>query len=413
MRVRAPIGPEPAGHFGRNRRRSRSLGAVIATLAAAVACVKPLPARAETAPDIPRPAAAADIPSQSPLGDDELYMRHPLLMDPDAEADSLSEDPGGDPFERAEPVIEPLEVIAWDLASAVAVGLLAEHEVIESTWRHTFGAQLRAFDRPRLAGAGLSADFVLLQNLASVSEVRQLFPARQWNVIFTRAMLEAERDGRPQRRGDLAAIAYRYRRGLRITATEEFSPPDSRPGPAERTAGLAVRFSHFGDVFWLVTANLPENCALHDAACEPAKALKAWRDALDDGTRRTVTGGVIARSVATPGATPPASSTPPTAPPAKTARQQPQDGGGWLFGWFSGREKIEASTAPPRERDPQPRTADKQTEPPAAPDCTRLEIALTGEAPRNAVFDENLGCLARYTLQPPARRQTAIPARPP
>ncbi len=417
MRAQAARGREvSAPEFAARRTAGlrRALAGLLAIVAAASAALPQALAEpasnalAEATPDAPRPVASIEPAPESGLGDDELYMRHPLLEE--AERDGDFEDP----FARPAVVIDPLDIVAWDLASAVAVGLLSEHEVVEATWRHTFGAEMRAFDRPRLDAADLRADFVLLQNVASVNEVRQLFPARHWNVVFTRAMLEAERDGRPQRRGDLAAIAYRYRRGLRITGTDELT----LEGGDRAAAGLAVRFSHFGDVFWLVTANLPPDCSMAEgSACREAGALAAWRAALDDTDRRIVTGGVIAPA-APPAAKPPT----PTAPPAIAPRTNPQNApaaeatsGGWLFGWFGGgREKITASTAQPTITDAVPRRSAPEADagavaPATLPDCSRVRISL-GAVHDDGAADAKLGCLARLTLDPPVSPTAATPS---
>lgn len=392
----APARSRPTPRLVADQKHRGGVAAILAILA--VVTLATASAFAEPQLEYGSEAVEPGTESASPLGSDEIYMRHPLLTDP-GEDDPFDPDAGGAPS-LPMAATEPLEIAAWDLRSAVTAGLLVDYKIVEKTWRHTFGSQMQAYDRASLDAADLTADFVMLQNVASVSEVRQLFPAREWNVVFSRAMLEMERDGQPQRRGDLAAIAYRYRRGLRITATEEFARPDGDT----TTAGLAVRFSNFGDEFWLVSANLPRNCPLVDGGCAVAVELTQWRDRLDDGGVRKITGGIIGHEPATSTVAQPS----PTPTPVTAEKPRPSTGdNGWLFGWFSSREKIAASTAPPPAEPAIAHTP--QATPPEPPTCARVEISIDHAQANSAAHVPKLGCLARLTLNPVARPTAAAP----
>lgn len=346
-------------------------------------------------------------------------LQHPLqsLLDEETEtsrfnpsADAPSADASLD-LTRISPMEiprgKPLKIVSWDLKSAVATGLLEEQQIIDKTWRHTFGAEMRATTRPRTAAADLNADVVLLQNVSSIRETRNLFPARYWNVIFPRRILAAERDGRPQRRAHMTALAYRYRRGLRITGHEHLDVPPARGQPRTKTdksksAGLAIRFAYYSDVFWVVSAHLPKTCTLSGTpqSCAQAEHLTSWRESLKIAQDRMIIGGPLA---------------PPDPKIAKqrqalialreaAARKVPQakPAPSWFDGWFGPSQKIGASAPPPVASTRPTYSGDDKPAQTAVipPDCSRLRIFAPDDATLKAKPDQTYGCLTRYRLDP-------------
>ncbi|MEM1371252.1 MAG: hypothetical protein AAGG72_03370 [Pseudomonadota bacterium] len=272
-------------------------------LALALASLKPAIAHAQPADVEP---ATNEPALQTVTVDDEELLQHPLLRGErpgptnefDFATDALSSDTT--PIIHTRPPSDVLRIISWDLATAAETGFLEQFKTIKQSWRNTFGAERTASanDLPTLDD--LPADIVLLQNISTIRETRKLFPARYWNVIFSRTILAGERDGRPQRQPASVAIAHRYQRGLRITATKQLL--DEATG--EPVAGLAVRFANYRDIFWLVSSHVAPDCSFTSAAdrnaqktdnpCKSAQVWQEWRDELArDKARshRTVFGG--------------------------------------------------------------------------------------------------------------------------
>jgi len=219
----------------------------------------------------------------------------------------------------------PFTVASWDLRDAEALGLIKQPKPVKQVWRHTFGAERRARPKNRVEAGSIDADVVLLQGVRSAKMARAMFPARDWKLILSRQLLEftglRNRFSKPLADGkSITAIAVRYSRHVRITGHEHLmwlATPVRRnvlsqpvapgqdvdggdansgdtPSPIFRTiarridstveagsgvAGLAVRISHRGHVFWVVTADLGGECADDvQETCIVEERLQRWTD---------------------------------------------------------------------------------------------------------------------------------------
>lgn len=221
---------------------------------------------------------------------------------------------------------ETIRIASWNLLDAVSVGLIERKEPNKRGWRNTFGSERRIEAKPKFAGEKLGADIVLLQGVKNIREVRQLFPARSWKLIVSRQILRASRDGslsgstQIEGIGTTTAIAVRYQRRLRVTGTEHLmelsgsrpagdassigpETPDigqpastAAPAPPVRasSAGLAVRISFSGMMFWAVSAALANNCRnARDARCVASKKLDDWLQGKRDQGLNIVIGGQL------------------------------------------------------------------------------------------------------------------------
>ena len=222
---------------------------------------------------------------------------------------------------------EPIRIASWNLLDAVGVGVIDRAEPAARTWRNTFGSERRVAAKPKFAGDRLGADVVLLQGVKSVGEVRQLFPARTWKLIVSRQILRDGTSGRFSAStridgsGTTTAIAVRYQRRLRVTGIEhllELAPAgvDDKSSDASQTpaaeaqpenardtasgpepspsAGVAVRLSQSGRVFWVVSAALERDCSTSgEKPCEAAGRLEAWLNEKRDKGRGIVVGGQL------------------------------------------------------------------------------------------------------------------------
>ena len=222
---------------------------------------------------------------------------------------------------------EPIRIASWNLLDAVGVGIIDRAEPAARTWRNTFGSERRVVAKPKFAGDRLGADVVLLQGVKSVGEVRQLFPARTWKLIVSRQILRDGTSGRFSAStridgaGTTTAIAVRYQRRVRVTGIEHLldlapvasddasssalqkpaagAQPEnvekasSGPEPSP-SAGVAVRLSQSGRVFWVVSAALGRDCSLSgEKPCEAAGRLEAWLNEKRDKGRGIVVGGQL------------------------------------------------------------------------------------------------------------------------
>lgn len=187
-----------------------------------------------------------------------------------------------------------LRIASWDLRDAMTAGVIARPKPVTRSWRNTFGAERRVEAKPTFAADRLKADIVLLQGVRSVRQVRQIFPARDWKLIFSRQILKLG-DSPLSKQTTLAgertitAAAVRYQTGLRITRIEHLSDLDGSDGAVAQRASpadsgepfpdvLGLRLSYSGSIIWVVSALLPPHCRIETEICLPAARLRQWAD---------------------------------------------------------------------------------------------------------------------------------------
>ncbi|MEO1205628.1 MAG: hypothetical protein AAFV45_04785 [Pseudomonadota bacterium] len=372
------------------------------------------PAFAQTASKTTTNAKDTQGLTAADLWDADPLMRHPL------------ENQLGDttPIIYTRPKDAHLHITSWDLKTAVQTGLLQERKEIKQQWRNTFGAEMRASVQADTAAANLNADMVMLQNVSSIEETRRLFPARQWNVIFSSHIVTTERDGRPQRAAHMTAIAYQYARGLRVTGKNEpgFDRQQATTNAEDgRSSSMAVRFSYYGDVFWLVSTHLQNGCTLGENRpdCPNVGDIQKWRAERTQKNDRVVFGGALMPGNATSDTS--TGDVSKSAAPADLQAQNDQEPdvapSHWFSGWFT------ASTS-----DTKPKAAKTANAASARaeqsgegggshaklPSCDRLALSDPTGRTHAAVADAKIGCLATYQLPfSDTPRQAATLPRPP
>lgn len=171
------------------------------------------------------------------------------------------------------------------IASMSAAGATKEApvETSSASWRHTFGSERRAEGRRR--PVPFSADVVVLQDVTNLGPVKQMLPARSYQVMASRQILENAKPGRQHTEVATTAIAVNKSGGLRAVAQEHLlemaEPPAGTPHPL--SAALAVKLRRGSGSFWIMTLDVspcPASAAKDDAHCAVAKRqldlLDAW-----------------------------------------------------------------------------------------------------------------------------------------
>lgn len=388
--------------------------AIVATLSDRPAVAQPQQQQTAAAETTGSPDSARKSP---PPYDLDPLMRHPL--------DGLTRDPT--PIIHTRPKNARLRIISWDLGTAAKMGLLDAYAEVDRAWRNTFGAEMRATMRRQAPFANLPADIVLLQNVASIRETRKIFSALHWNVVFARAIVKAERDGRPQRRPMLTAIAHRYKRGLRVTGWDDLKVASATngadlPNNEQPLAGQAVRLSYFGHLVWLVSTHLPSHCALNDRVdeakatrsdCPEALTIRKWQEDLRTAKDDVIVGGALRPS---PKQAPTRSASQGDSPTTTATAFKTQRSGSSWFDWLFPPPKIDAGGPPPPLKTPlsAPRAEERATTP-APPDCSRLMILDADGKRHRAKFNRRFGCLAHHLLalpDQPAKPRSAANTKP-
>ncbi len=161
-------------------------------------------------------------------------------------------------------------------------------EPSQPVWRHTFGAERRAEATAVRQPVRFSADIVVLQGVTSLAPVRQMFPARRYQVLASRQLLQqAATVAAGAEPAGTTALAVRRDTGLRVTAQDHLI------GAAELAAGAgvaaaaatAVRLSGSGRALWVMAFDLAQGCPAGtppaDAAAGVCPAAKPQLDALE------------------------------------------------------------------------------------------------------------------------------------
>ncbi|MEO1282491.1 MAG: hypothetical protein AAFV69_12235 [Pseudomonadota bacterium] len=172
---------------------------------------------------------------------------------------------------------------------------------------------------------------------------------------------------------------------------------------ASTVAGLAIRFSYYGDVFWLVSTHLPGKCTLASSThtCAKANAIKTWRKGLPTTQDRIAIGGALAA----PDLNNPTMKTASSSQQTPSSPKDPSgETTGWFSGWFSSQAtKGKANTPTSSTKQP----GDETTAPKPILDCSRFALVDPTEETHMAEAKGKLGCLASYRLtfenKPPKR----------
>jgi hypothetical protein len=211
-----------------------------------------------------------------------------------------------------------IRIASWDLRDAVGAGVIVREEPIVKRWRNTFGAERRVRKKQTFAGDRLGADIVLLQGISSVREARQVFPARDWKLVYSRQVLKfgggsLGEDTTASAGHTITAVAVRYQRRLRVTGLEHLNGlgdgqettgvPEGAgdavgTAPREKTLdGLAVRLAYAGSTLWVASVELPASCRQKKETCGPADQLAKWADDKRSAGTSIVMGGRLEASL--------------------------------------------------------------------------------------------------------------------
>ena len=153
----------------------------------------------------------------------------------------------------------------------------------------------RDLDAIRAESAALGADVIALQAVGSPQAVRQLFPASDFHLVFSRQLLQHVSEDpraldRVGRGGGYTAIAVRRGKDVRVQRIEQLG--ELANGEQDETdsrllsAGLAVELRIAGARFWLLSVDLAEQCKTEAGStaeagtCRPSghrvEMLKSW-----------------------------------------------------------------------------------------------------------------------------------------
>jgi hypothetical protein len=205
--------------------------------------------------------------------------------------------------------IRKLRLAVWNvshLTTEEAAELARANRPERTVWRNTFGAERRTATWQRHGRAGIDADIIALQGISTVKDVRRMFPARKFHVVFSRSALmnlDSSFGSRQDDSNGLTAIAIRRRPGLRMAGQRHFVAPRLGSTALQATApGLAIRVNPgAGQFIWVANIALNPDC--HTATtptpeCDGERLAKASIDAWFDTARRSGTPVVLAGSAA-------------------------------------------------------------------------------------------------------------------
>lgn len=171
------------------------------------------------------------------------------------------------------------------IASMSAAGARNEApvETPAAAWRHTFGSERRAEGRRR--PVPFSADVVVLQDVANLSPVKQMLPARSYQVAASRQILENAKPDQQRSQVTTTAIAVSRSAGLRAVGQEHLLemavPPAGTSLPL--SAAIAVKLRSGSGSFWVMALDVspcPAGSTEDDVHCAAAKRqldlVDAW-----------------------------------------------------------------------------------------------------------------------------------------
>ena len=138
-------------------------------------------------------------------------------------------------------------------------------------WRHTFGAERTTAQWRDFAKSGLAVDLVALQGVKNLRTASRLFNARRYHIVTSRQLLarsQVNSSGLAALRADApatTALAFRRRRGVRISGFRHFLPRTILPG-VEPPAITAFRLRIYRKSLWVASADTPGICATEPKA---------------------------------------------------------------------------------------------------------------------------------------------------
>lgn len=170
------------------------------------------------------------------------------------------------------------------VASMSAAGARNEAPVeTPAAWRHTFGSERRAEGKRR--PVPFSADVVVLQDVANLGPVKQMLPARSYQVAASRQILENAKPDQQRSQVTTTAIAVSRSAGLRAVGQEHLleiaEPPAGTSLPL--SAAIAVNLRSGSGSFWVMALDVspcPGGSTEDDVHCAAAKRqldlVDAW-----------------------------------------------------------------------------------------------------------------------------------------
>lgn len=196
--------------------------------------------------------------------------------------------------------VEPLRVVSFDMSAAPGLSENRPKAPEKPSWRTSFGSEIRQKVQRTVPDLNLDADVVLLQGVTSMREARRVFPAREWKLIVSRQLIGRDDPLDPWAREaasdtPVTAVAVRYQQGLKVTGQDHLylsstlhnDVPEGQASPA----ATAVRVSVDGNVMWVVSAVLPEDCRTGSQECEAWRSLQDWQSKRREENVVTLVGG--------------------------------------------------------------------------------------------------------------------------
>ena len=181
-----------------------------------------------------------------------------------------------------------LSIASLSMAGRAPKAAPAEPEQKQATWRHTFGAERRTVQSTARRPASFPADIIVMSDVASMTQARQVFPAASYHIVLSRQILNQTGDAQMTPGPGITAVAIRRARDLRVTTMEHLTQLADAPAGATLplSAGTAVRVIARGEPVWIVSVDLADSCistagveqtrADCTAATQQLDKLEAW-----------------------------------------------------------------------------------------------------------------------------------------
>jgi hypothetical protein len=216
-------------------------------------------------------AAAA---AETPIGT-EAFAEEPFVLAPTAP-------------KAFGPASVTFTIATWHIRARTGNGEPSRPAEPVTKWRHTFGAERRTARWREIDKAGFAADIVALQGVKRATDARQLFQARNHHVVVSRQLLVRSaaratgiavfRDDTPE----TTALAYRRQRGVTLAGFRHFLPakgqPRSSAGGREAAAITAFRLRIYGQLLWVASIDLGDDCRESDERPVCRQAFQILRD---------------------------------------------------------------------------------------------------------------------------------------
>ena len=181
-----------------------------------------------------------------------------------------------------------LSIASLSMAGRSAKAAPAEPEQKQATWRHTFGAERRTVQSTARRPASFTADIIVMSDVTSMTQARQVFPAASYHIVLSRQILNQTGDAQASPGPGVTAVAIRRARDLRVTTMDHLTQLADAPAGSTLplSAGTAVRVIANGAPVWIVSVDLAESCTSTaegeqnspqcSAATQQLDKLEAW-----------------------------------------------------------------------------------------------------------------------------------------